>query len=201
MNAPYFVEVMNQHHQVDSRYKFDALPIRIGRAYDNDLILDDAYVAPYHAEITQNEDGAISIRDLGSKNGVMQHQQRVTALALKGDDLLQLGHTQIRVRTVDFAVVAELEKNHAYAWDGVKAGLLGIAVIIASTPREHMAHCHRTKLYVYLFICDFNGVSDCVAMVWLLGICWPRDEWPSPLWSAFTDCRSRDYFDGYLGCD
>lgn len=168
MNAPYFIEVLNPHHQVDRRYKFDALPIRIGRAYDNDLILDDAYIAPYHAEITQNEAGAIIIQDLGSKNGVLQHQQRHSSFTLNGDDLLHLGHTQIRVRSVDFAVAAELEKSHTHPWDGAKAGLFGIAMIIGSTlVSTWLTVIEQSATFTYLF-----AILMVLAVVLLWSGCW-----------------------------
>ncbi|UUZ47942.1 FHA domain-containing protein [Massilia sp. B-10] len=33
------------------RHRVDTLPIRLGRGYDNDFIIDDAYAAPQHALI------------------------------------------------------------------------------------------------------------------------------------------------------
>ena len=71
-----------------------ALPIRIGRGYDNDFILDDAHSAASHAIVEADGDGGLVLRDLGSKNGVIHRGQRQTSMALDGDTVVRLGHTQ-----------------------------------------------------------------------------------------------------------
>ena len=42
---------------------------RVGRASDNDLVLDDALVSQFHATIAWTSPGAWEVRDLGSSNG------------------------------------------------------------------------------------------------------------------------------------
>jgi hypothetical protein len=51
--------------------------IRIGRASDNDIVLDDAQVADYHAEILRDDEG-VQILDLDSPGGTMVDGTRLT---------------------------------------------------------------------------------------------------------------------------
>jgi predicted component of type VI protein secretion system len=41
----------------------------IGRALDCDGVLVDEYASPHHAEVVQDDDGHVSVADLGSTNG------------------------------------------------------------------------------------------------------------------------------------
>jgi pSer/pThr/pTyr-binding forkhead associated (FHA) protein len=52
------------------RHRVDSLPIRIGRGYDNDLILDDDYAAPPRAGRAGRQ-GRLLLRDLGTRNGIV----------------------------------------------------------------------------------------------------------------------------------
>ncbi|MGZ8288935.1 MAG: FHA domain-containing protein, partial [Telluria sp.] len=69
MKAPYFIETLARNGDVLHRHQVDGLPIRLGRGYDNDFILDDAHAAPRHAVIEPDSDGRLVLRDLGTRNG------------------------------------------------------------------------------------------------------------------------------------
>ena len=43
MNAPFFVEIPSQNREVRHRLRVNSLPIRVGRAYDNDVILEKRF--------------------------------------------------------------------------------------------------------------------------------------------------------------
>lgn len=78
--------------------KFSGSSIRIGRAYDNDLILTDPYVSPHHAIITISEN-SLSITDMSSTNGTVVNKGKSIhepARLISGDYLL-LGKTTLRV--------------------------------------------------------------------------------------------------------
>ncbi len=63
---------------------------RIGRALDNDIVLQDASVSRHHAEI-ERRDGACLMRDLGSQNGTWVAENRVTEVRLNPGDHLRIG--------------------------------------------------------------------------------------------------------------
>jgi pSer/pThr/pTyr-binding forkhead associated (FHA) protein len=103
-----WIEVLSRHHDVVARFRCGD-EARIGRAYDNDVVLDDPYVAPHHLRIARDESGALQAEDLGSVNGVhvADSDARVTAVALDGQRILRVGRTLLRVRAPEFAVAPE----------------------------------------------------------------------------------------------
>ena len=71
--------------------------LRIGRAPDNDLVLDDLLVSRYHAELRKQPDGGLEIADLGSQNGTYVNGRRILAQPLAGRDTLGIGHSTFRL--------------------------------------------------------------------------------------------------------
>ncbi|WP_337841558.1 FHA domain-containing protein [Rheinheimera sp.] len=63
------VEVLNAQLKVVERHKFNQPHIRLGRAFDNDVILFDKHVCPHHASLSLDEDGQWQLEDLSSVNG------------------------------------------------------------------------------------------------------------------------------------
>ncbi|MER7572502.1 FHA domain-containing protein [Streptomyces sp. NPDC126514] len=67
--------------------------VRIGRAPDNDLVLDDLVVSRYHAELRALPDGGHEIADLGSHNGTFLNGSPVTAGPVLPGDVVGIGHS------------------------------------------------------------------------------------------------------------
>lgn len=129
MKAPYFIETLARNGDVLHRHQVAGLPIRLGRGYDNDFILDDAHAAPAHAVIEGGADGRLVLRDLGSKNGVVYRGKRLGSIDLTGDTVIRLGHTSLRVRGADFPVPPELVDRTMHGWEGALPGLAGMLLI------------------------------------------------------------------------
>jgi hypothetical protein len=132
MNGPWFIEMLARNGDVLHRHRVDTLPIRLGRGYNNDFIIDDAYAAPQHALIEAREDGELILRDLGTKNGVIHRGRRYPSLIMTGDTEIRIGHTTLRVRGADFAVEPELLDRTRHGWEGLAPGLVGIALIASA---------------------------------------------------------------------
>jgi len=128
MSFFYFVEILNHSGDVQARHKFSELPIRLGRSYSNDIILDDHHTAAEHALIENDENGKIILRDLGSQNGIKIKGKNYRQLQLDGDTVAQLGHTLIRVRDSRYVVSAEVGDSTSPHWQGWP--LLAASVII-----------------------------------------------------------------------
>lgn len=129
MKAPYFIETLARNGDVLHRHQVAGLPIRLGRGYDNDFILDDAHAAPAHAVIESGADGRLVLRDLGSKNGVVYRGKRLGSIELTGDTVIRMGHTSLRVRGADFPVPPELVDRTMHGWEGALPGLVGMLLI------------------------------------------------------------------------
>jgi hypothetical protein len=126
MNGPWFIETLARNGDVLHRQQLNALPIRIGRAYDNDVILDDDYVAPRHALVDVDSHDKLVLHDLGSRNGVVKGGRRLPSLALTGDTIVRIGHTSLRVRAADFPVQPELVDRTMHGWEGALPGMAGV---------------------------------------------------------------------------
>ena len=68
--------------------------ITIGRASDNDVIVDDPMVSRHHCQL-KLQHGAYGFVDLGSRNGSMVNGQPVPEVALGPGDIIQVGSTTI----------------------------------------------------------------------------------------------------------
>ena len=71
---------------------------RLGRAPDNDLVLEDGSVSRYHATIETIGD-RYRLVDLGSHNGTRVGQVPVREHALRDDDVIHLGAVPLRFRS------------------------------------------------------------------------------------------------------
>lgn len=129
MKPPYFIEILARNGEVQHRYQFSDLPISIGRAYDNALILDDVHSAAHHALVESDGADGLTIRDLGSLNGLMYRGRRQPSLSLDGHCVVRLGQTNLRVRGSDFAVEKETFDSSNYGWEGWPPALAGLALI------------------------------------------------------------------------
>jgi hypothetical protein len=68
--------------------------IGIGRASDNDVIVDDPMVSRHHCQL-KLQHGAYSFTDLGSINGSTVNGQPVSTVALGPGDVIRVGDTEI----------------------------------------------------------------------------------------------------------
>lgn len=68
--------------------------IGIGRASDNDVIVDDPMVSRHHCQL-KLQHGAYGFTDLGSRNGSSVNGQPVSQLALGPGDIIRIGDTEI----------------------------------------------------------------------------------------------------------
>ncbi|MFG3421723.1 FHA domain-containing protein [Micromonospora sp. NPDC049460] len=68
--------------------------ILIGRAPENDIVLDDLLVSRYHADLVRDGAG-FRVIDLGTRNGTYVNGRQVEQAVLNAGDLLSFGHHQM----------------------------------------------------------------------------------------------------------
>ena len=54
MGPVMWIEVLSRHGEAIQRQRIDGDEARIGRDFDNDVVVDDPHVAPHHARIFRN---------------------------------------------------------------------------------------------------------------------------------------------------
>ena len=79
----------------NNRHIVDKTPWRIGRSRNNDLTLSDHSVSRIHAEIRSNDEGALSLNDLESLNGVFVNDNRIESIQLREGDAVDIGDVRL----------------------------------------------------------------------------------------------------------
>ena len=136
MAAVMWVEVLSRDGAVATRERIQSGEARIGRAFDNDVVVNDPHVAPHHLRVHRGEDGALVAEDLGSINGLYREHGagRLARLALAGEPGIRIGLTTLRVHDASQPVAPEkpLTPPRAHArWDlGLGALLLAMLLVL-----------------------------------------------------------------------
>ncbi len=104
-----WVEILSRHRDVLARYRCDGDEVRIGRGYDNDVVVDDPFVAARHVRVFRGDDGRLVAEDAGSANGLYRDDetQRQPRIVVDGDVPLRIGRTHLRIREAGYAVASE----------------------------------------------------------------------------------------------
>ena len=109
-------------------------PVRIGRAIDCDLVLDDPHVAAHHATLEMHEDG-LHVRPAASLNGVRLGRAAIapgSAPLLPASALLTLGATTLRVRQAGEALAPEQRLLDLHQYERRHAVTLLLLVVFAA---------------------------------------------------------------------
>ncbi|MCF8205665.1 MAG: FHA domain-containing protein [Methylotenera sp.] len=104
------VELLGRDGRVALLQRVHAWPVRIGRSPACDIVLDDAHLAPEHAELHLQPDGAVKLKLLPSRNGGQVGKQRLNSgdeAALPAGGAFQLAGCALRLRTAADPLPAE----------------------------------------------------------------------------------------------
>ncbi|OQX15179.1 MAG: hypothetical protein BWK73_07660 [Thiothrix lacustris] len=91
---------LNQYHRLEQ------FPVTIGRALDNDVILSDSSVSPYHLRLEQDAEGRVFVHNLSSENGTRlnNHQLGAQPVQVPVPSQLLLGHRRLRLASTAMPV-------------------------------------------------------------------------------------------------
>lgn len=101
------IERVTRANKVLSFAKFNSDKIRLGRAYDNDVVLQDEHVDPYHAELELRPDSSMMLlTDLGSINGIKTGRGDKVKFktAVQSGQSFTLGKSHIRILSSQHSV-------------------------------------------------------------------------------------------------
>jgi hypothetical protein len=170
MKFPLFVEILSHYGDVKARHCLHQLPIRIGRGYDNDVILDDPHAAAQHAQIELNQLDELIISDLGSHNGISLGNQNADYFVLDAEQQYRLGRTWLRVRSQDYAVAPELIDSTNHRWEGWLPAAVGAALlVITGLLSTWLSDLNQSSLSKYLLdLVSLLGLALGWSGIWAL---------------------------------
>ncbi len=90
------VELLSRDDKVINHFFVDKPSVSIGRAYDNDVRLEDPYVSPYHVSFEDSEE-SIKLSDKESLNGVKVNKTAVIESQVSPSDIITIGRSRLRV--------------------------------------------------------------------------------------------------------
>lgn len=137
MAAVMWIEVLARDGEVLARERIEAPEARIGRAFDNDVVVGDPHVAPHHLRVFRGEDGELVAEDLGTLNGLYAEHgaTRVARLALAREPGIRIGRTTLRVHDAAHPVAPERPltppRRHA-AWAASLAAALVLVILLVN---------------------------------------------------------------------
>ena len=161
-----WLEVLSRHRDVVARHRLTG-STAVGRGYDNDVILDDPYVAPRHLRIFRDESGGWIAEDLGSANGLFADhgKQRQSRLALADDGVIRIGQTYLRLRRSSHAVMPErvLQRDGrmlfiALAIGGIAMALTALSLWLSETTEPKLARYLVPLLSLPLVVLGWSGI-------------------------------------------
>ncbi|MGJ4893265.1 FHA domain-containing protein [Bradyrhizobium sp. HKCCYLS3077] len=148
-----WVEILSKHREVAGRFRVDAAEVRIGRGYDNHVILDDPYVAARHLRIFRDDEGRLVAEDLGSANGLYldRSKSRKPQLILDGSQPIRIGQTWLRVRDAGHDVEPERLAGRERGVLPIAAAIvLGLALLVIDAVKIWLGQTSESHLSDYL---------------------------------------------------
>jgi len=192
MEAPIIIEILDRFGKVKNRQKVNQFPLKIGRSYKNDIILDDNYVSPEHVELMLDGDGHILATDLHSDNGMFTLHPliRHDILTLKDDQRIRIGHTDIRIRQENFEVKETFfDHGRPSEWHLLMTNALFLPLIWALTAgillgNQYFATTHEVH---------FNLLLGAVLPVFIVITIWTF------IWSIVSKIITHKFYFAYHG--
>lgn len=165
-----YLESLDRSGRVTGRLAVDRLPLHVGRAYTNDLIVDDPFVDAVHLRIERAPDGRIQAVDLASTNGLYRHggRTRVASAVLDDSGGVRIGHSVVRYRPLGWEAPPtrvdragkDLLRLFEMGWSQAGLVLLAVAVVVLDTV---LGRATRPELLELIFL--VTGVVG-ILLVW-----------------------------------
>jgi pSer/pThr/pTyr-binding forkhead associated (FHA) protein len=114
-------------------YEVAASELAVGRAVDNDIVLDDPSLSRKHAHLRRVSADELEVEDLGSSNGTFVNSRKVGRGAVRPGDVIRFGELSFRVegdtQAGTSAVAGEIPRQHMMLLLG-GAGLTLVLLVV-----------------------------------------------------------------------
>lgn len=95
-----WIEQLSGHYAVQIRTRFEQLPVRLGRSYASDFIVEDASAAPEHLTIAIDPNGGLLASTVGEVTfEILDDPQARQKASIDGNTVIRIGKTLLRVRS------------------------------------------------------------------------------------------------------
>ena len=130
------LEVLDRDGHVRHYLPIEAWPVSVGRALDNDLVLDDEHIAAHHFNLA-TDDAGVFVQVGDTLNGLRADGRRLTRgerIVVGGQALrLDVGDSHLRLRLSDHALAPELPiRTPLTLWHSVWPPLLAGVLVLAT---------------------------------------------------------------------
>ena len=101
------IEIIHANRLRKEYRVFHSLPVKIGRGFDNDIIIPDPYLSENHVIINRETEGeGWFIEDLNSRNGLysVKDKKNVLRARINSGDIFEIGKTRICIMSPAHAV-------------------------------------------------------------------------------------------------
>ena len=137
--------------------------VTIGRSEEVDVLIVDPSISRRHAKLRLISPEAVSLEDLGSKNGTFFDGQRISQIDLRDGDRFQLGASTILKLTYQDRIEQEFQRQlyESATRDGL-TGLFNKKFLVDRLSAE-FAYCFRHGVKLSLCMVDidhFKGIND-----------------------------------------
>ncbi len=96
------------HRGVHTYHKIDSLPVTLGRAFDNDIILPDLTISPHHMVIFQGDsEDSYKVQNLSDENGSILNKTKMNpseTVSVSLPSEIKLGDLKARLLAADMPV-------------------------------------------------------------------------------------------------
>ena len=178
MEAVSWLEVVDRRTGAVERRRLEHLPLRIGRGWGCDVVVDDPQVCPEHLELTTGPDGALEAIDLGSVNGLWVARPdgagygRVARAPLDSGAALRIGRTTLRFYAPSHGVAPTVRDEDVEAGRVLERGPAsepGHARWIAWLGEPKVAALLTAAAFVVMGVSEWLGSYDRTTAPKLLG--------------------------------
>jgi hypothetical protein len=148
-----WVEILSRHREVAARFPIAGEEVCIGRGYDNDVIVDDPYVAARHVRVFRDEARRLVAEDTGSANGMFldRGSGRRQRIVLDPEHPIRIGHTLLRIREASYSVPGErLVRVRTQTWPIALASGLGALILVIEALFVWLAQTTEPRASSYL---------------------------------------------------
>jgi pSer/pThr/pTyr-binding forkhead associated (FHA) protein len=115
-------------------FELGGAEVAVGRAVDNDVVLDDPSLSRKHAKLYRRNGNQLEVEDLGSSNGTYINGRKVGRGVMRPGDVVRFGELSFRVEGDTLhgtsAVAAELPRAQFLALAGGAAATLSLLVLM-----------------------------------------------------------------------